>query len=120
MLLLTDALIVHQYHTGYVPTNGSKWDDRMHILISISSCTNVLGQAWSKTAFGVTLLKLTNRYQQAIIWFCIVTMNAWMLAKVILQWAKVCDEKSYEVWYRLDFCVTKTFRNDFKEAGNSQ
>ncbi|KAJ4360792.1 uncharacterized protein N0V89_001359 [Didymosphaeria variabile] len=118
MLLLTDAMISHQYATGYVPVNGSKWDDRMHILINISSCTNVLGQAWSKTAFGVTLLKLTNKYQQWIIWFCIVTMNVWMAVKVIFQWAKLCDEKSYDVWYRLDFCLDKTFRDDFKEAGN--
>ncbi|KAL5373774.1 hypothetical protein DPSP01_012466 [Paraphaeosphaeria sporulosa] len=118
MLLLTDAMISHQYATGYVPKNGSKWDDRMHILINISSCTNVLGQAWSKTAFGVTLLKLTNRYQQWIIYFCIITMNVWMAVKVIFQWAKLCDEKSYDVWYRLDFCIDKTFRDDFKEAGN--
>lgn len=120
MLLLTDALIVHQYHTGYVPANGTVWDDRMHILINISSCTNVLGQSLSKTAFGVTLLKLTTRYQQYIIWFFIATMNSWALVKVIFQWAKLCDEDSYNVWYRLNFCIDKTFRDDFKEAGNSQ
>ncbi|KAJ4304519.1 hypothetical protein N0V90_000045 [Kalmusia sp. IMI 367209] len=117
-LLLTDAMIAHQYATGYVPTNGSKWDDRMHILINISSCTNVIGQALSKTAFGVTLLKLTNRYQQWMIWFCIVTMNLWMVVKVIFQWAKLCDEESYDVWYRLNFCLDKKFRDDFKEGGN--
>lgn len=43
-----------------------------------------------------------------------------MIVKVIFQWAKLCDEKSYDVWYRLDFCIDKGFRDDFKEAGNSQ
>lgn len=92
----------------------------MHILINISSCGTLIGQAWTKSAFGVTLLKLTNRWQQYIIWFCIVTMNAYMIAKVFLQWGKLCDEKSYDVWYRMDFCVDKKFRDDFKEGGNGK
>lgn len=116
----TDALIVYEFETGYVPKNGSKWDDRMHILINISSCTNVVGQSLSKTAFGVTLLKLTTRRQQYIIWFCIVTMNLYMAAKNILQWAKLCDEDSTDVWYRLDFCVETNFRDDIKVGGNGQ
>jgi hypothetical protein len=92
----------------------------MHILINITSCLTLIGQAWTKTAFGVTLLKLSNKWQQYVLWFCIVTMNAYMLAKVILQWGQLCDEKSYKVWYRLNFCVQKKWRDDFKEGGNSE
>jgi len=120
VLLTNNALISHQYATGYVTQNGAKWDDRMHILINITSCLTLIGQAWTKTAFGVTLLKLSNKWQQYVLWFCIITMNGYMVAKVIFQWAKLCDEKSYNMWYRLDFCVDKKWRNDFKEGGNGE
>ncbi|KAJ3456589.1 hypothetical protein MRS44_016612 [Fusarium solani] len=119
VLLATDSLIVYQFGNGYVLENSKQqWDDRMHILINISSCGNLIGQAWTKTAFGVTLLRMSNRWQQGILWFCIVTMNIWMILKVLFQWAKVCDKDSYQNWYRLDFCIGWKFRDSFKEGGN--
>jgi hypothetical protein len=113
-------MISIQYATGYV-TDGS-WDDRMHILINITSCGTLLGQALSKSAFAATLLKLTKtkKLYQGILWFIIVSMNSYMIVKVIFQWAKVCEEKSYNVWYRLDFCLHKSFRTPFKEGGNGK
>lgn len=100
----------------------SKWDDRMQILINVTSCGTLMGQALSKTAFAVTLLKLTKDkvYWQWILWFCIVTLNAFMVTKCFFQWAKIVDKKSYDVWYRLDFYLDWTFRENFKEAGNSK
>lgn len=121
VLLATDSLIVYQFGNGYVLENSKQqWDDRMHILINISSCGNLIGQAWTKTAFGVTLLRMSNRWQQWILWFCIFTMNIWMILKVIFQWAKVCDKDSYQNWYRLDFCIGWKFRDNFKEGGNGE
>jgi hypothetical protein len=118
IILATNNIIISvQYATGYVV---NKWDDRMQILINVTSCGTLIGQALSKTAFATTLLKLTNGWYKWVIWFCIVTMNAYMIAKVILQWAKICDKKSYDVWYRLDFCVPWKFRDNFKEGGNSK
>jgi hypothetical protein len=119
VLLANNSLIVHQFATGYVLEDSTKkWDDRMHILINISSCGTLVGQALTKTAFGVTLLRICNRRQAYIIWFCIATMNMYMISKVILQWAKVCGKPSYQNWYRLDFCIDWRFRDDFKEGGN--
>lgn len=43
-----------------------------------------------------------------------------MVIKVIFQWAKICNKPSYEVWYRLDFCLDAKFREDFKEGGNGK
>ena len=80
VLLVTNALISHQFASGYVTRNGSKWDDRMHILINITSCGTLIGQAWTKTAFGVTLLKLSNKWQQYVLWFCIITMGMYKVA----------------------------------------
>lgn len=92
----------------------------MHILINISSCGTLIGQALTKTAFAVTLLKLTKGWQRWILWFCIGSMNLYMVIKVLFQWAKICNKSSYDVWYRLDFCLGAKFRDDFKEGGNGE
>lgn len=92
----------------------------MHILINITSCGTLINQALTKTAFGVTLLKLTKGWQQWILWFCMGSMNLYMIIKVIFQWAKVCGKESYDVWYRLDFCLDWAFREDFKIGGNGE
>jgi hypothetical protein len=105
-----------EYATGYVT---DKWDDRMHILINITSCGTLVGLALTKTAFAVTLLKLTNGWLKWFLWYCIGSMNAYMIIKVILQWAKVCGKSSYDVWYRLDICIGAEFRDRFKEGGNA-
>ncbi|KAH8654714.1 hypothetical protein BGZ61DRAFT_373363 [Ilyonectria robusta] len=119
VLLANNILIVYQFATGYVLKDSTqKWDDRMHILINMSSCGTLIGQAWTKTAFGVTLLRMSNRWQRWILWFCIVTMNVYIVLKVIFQWAKVCDKSSYQNWYRLDFCIGWDFRGDIQEGGN--
>jgi len=113
----------------------------MHMLISTTSCGTLLGQSLSKTAFAITLLKLTKgvRWQQCVLWFCIVTMDSYNLVKVrwlqpliyqddcmltaillqiIFEWGKVCGDSSYQVSYRLDFCVGKHALDDLKEGGN--
>jgi hypothetical protein len=119
ILLANNALIIHEFATGYILKDSNEsWDDRMHILINISSCGTVLGQALTKTAFGVTLLRLSKPWQQWILWFCMSTMNVWAFFRCLFQWARVCDKKGYQQWYRLAFCIGPTFRDDFKEGGN--
>ncbi|KAF1935102.1 hypothetical protein EJ02DRAFT_362234 [Clathrospora elynae] len=115
ILFANDITISVEYATGYVT---QKWDDRMHILITITSCGTLIGQALTKTAFAVTLLKLTNNWLRWVLWFCIVSMNLFMVSKVILQWGKVCDKRSYDVWYRLDLCIPWGVRDSIKEGGN--
>jgi hypothetical protein len=118
ILTANNSLISVEYATGYV---ADTWDDRMHILINITSCGTLVGQALTKSAFGVTLLKLSKQgWQKWILWFCIGSMNLYMILKVFFQWAKVCEKKSYQNWYRLDFCIGWTFREKFKEGGNGE
>ncbi|KAH7007309.1 hypothetical protein EDB80DRAFT_613974 [Ilyonectria destructans] len=119
LLLANNALIIHEFATGYVLKDSTEsWDDRMHILINISSCGTLIGQALTKTAFAVTLIRISNQWQQYVLWFCILSMNLYMVVKVVFQWAKVCDKDSYDVWYRLNFCIGWKFRDSFKEGGN--
>lgn len=81
VLTINDIIITAEFATGYV---SPIWDTRMHVLIDTSSGLTLLGQSLSKTAFAVTLLKLTRGvpWQQGVLWFCIVTMNAYNLVKV--------------------------------------
>lgn len=74
-------MITVQWATGYVTP---VWDLRQHALIDTTSCLTLLGQSLSKTAFAVTLLKLTKgeRWQQWVLWFIIITMNLYNLIKV--------------------------------------
>lgn len=116
IVIFNDVLISVEFATGYV-TKG-EWDDRMHILINVSSCGTLVGQAISKTAFAVSLLRMTDRWQQYILWFIIVTMNSYMFIKVIFQWARQCDDTDYDVWYRPNYCVDSKFLDKFKEGGN--
>lgn len=106
-----------EYATGYV---ADDWDDRMRILVNITSTGTIIGQAWTKSAFGIALLRISKRRLQWVLWFCIITMNLYMVAKVILQWGKICGSKAYDVWYRFDFCVTDDFRDHVKNGGNSK
>ena len=81
VLTINDIIITAEFATGYV---SPIWDTRMHVLIDTSSGLTLLGQSLSKTAFAVTLLKLTRGvpWQQGVLWFCIVTMNSYNLVKV--------------------------------------
>jgi hypothetical protein len=117
ILAANNSLITYEFATGYVTQT---WDDRMHILINITSCGTLIGQALSKTAFAVTLIKLTKGWYHWVLWYCIGSMNLYMVAKCIIQWGKICNKKNTMVWYRWDFCLDKTFRDDFKAGGQSK
>ncbi len=118
VLMGNNILTSVEFATGY---STGDWDDKMHILINLSSCGTLLGQAWSKTAFGVTLLRMSNSWQRAIIWFCLISMNSYMLVKVFFQWAKYCGKDDYQQWYRIQgFCINYNFEQNFKEGGNGK
>lgn len=117
ILFMNDILISVQYATGYVQDN---WDDRMRIMINISSCGTLIGQVLTKTAFGVTLLRLSKRPLQMVIWCCIGAMHIYLILKLLIQWGKVCGSKSTDVSYRIDFCVTDDVRDEIKEGGNGR
>ena len=138
VLTINDIMITVQWATGYVTP---EWSLKQHVLIDITSCLTLLGQSLSKTAFAVTLLKLTKgeRYQQWVLWFIIVTMNAYNLIKVrthaktvplvqtcahhlqiLFEWSRACGVKKDLDLVRLDFCLHDSFLDDFKKGGNGK
>lgn len=61
---------------------------------------SVLAAAWSKTSFGLTLLRLSQGWiMKSVIWFILITMNAIMGTAMLFMWikcrpfAKVWDEQ---------------------------
>lgn len=140
VLLTTNAIITTEMNTGYV---SKTWDDRMLILITISSCGTTIGQTLSKTAFAVTLLRLIQESQkicqyclelycaldpsilteglsrETVVWFCIVTLNVLMVLKVFMNWPKYCGNKDYQNYWRMQgFCVDYGIATGVKIAGN--
>lgn len=48
----------------------------------------------SKTAFALTLLRLTtNRYAKGSLWLIIILLNSFNLAMVVLSWLDICDTR---------------------------
>ena len=39
---------------------------------------------------------------------------------MVFEWSKVCGDPSYDVEYRLDFCMPKGPLDDFKKGGNGE
>ncbi|KAI0127545.1 hypothetical protein BJ170DRAFT_376870 [Xylariales sp. AK1849] len=115
-LLATNALISYEMANGYVTKT---WGDRMLMLITISSCGTTIGQTWSKTAFAATLLRITNTWQKAVLWFCIVTLNIFLVLKVFVNWSKYCGLPKYQNYWRMDgFCIDYEATQDIKTSGN--
>jgi hypothetical protein len=50
---------------------------------------SVLAAAWSKTSFGLTLLRLSQGWKmKGVIWFIIITMNGIMGTAMLFMWIK--------------------------------
>lgn len=96
VLLLTNIFISVEFATGYVTKT---WDDRMLILVTISSCLITVGQTLSKTAFAVTLLRITESWQRWVIWFIITTVNLYLVVALFINWTNYCGETPY--WWRM-------------------
>lgn len=96
VLLATNIFITVELRTGYV---SETWDDRMLILVSISSCLITVGQTLSKTAFAVTLLRITESWQRYALWVIIVSLNLYLVILLFLNWVNYCGQDAY--WWKM-------------------
>ena len=115
-LLATNIFISAEFATGYVEKT---WGDRMLILVTISSCLITVGQTLSKTAFAVTLLRITEAWQRWVIWFIIGTLNLYLVIVIFINWTNYCDETPY--WWRMSgSCVPYNTIFGIKIGQNSE
>lgn len=117
VLLGTNILVTIEFATGYV---AKSWDDRMSILVTLSSCGVTIGQTWSKTALAITLLKITNVWQRTTLWVIIGTLNAYLVILLFINWIKFCDEGWAQNWWRINACMDYTVVQTLKVGGNSK
>lgn len=117
--MVTDCIVISvEFATGYVsPT----WDDRMTILVSISSVLTTVGQAWTKSAFAVTLLRpgITEGWYRWILWFIIASLNTYMLITFFLQWTNYCGKEA-EWWKIPGVCADYVSITRIKMGRNSE
>ncbi|KAJ4393055.1 hypothetical protein N0V93_002262 [Gnomoniopsis smithogilvyi] len=100
VVMFTDCIVISvEFATGYVSPHG--WDDRMTILVSVSSVLTTVGQAWTKSAFAVTLLRpgITEGWRRAVLWFIVASLNVYMVITFFLQWTNYCGHSAE--WWKL-------------------
>lgn len=70
-------------HTSDIPPANLP---NIGLLANLSSSLAIFGAVWSKTSFGMTLLRITEHGTRASVWFIIVTMNLAMSISVLVTW----------------------------------
>lgn len=90
MLLAFAASTTHCVVVGLGRHNGSSdiQTSALQLDMIISSVFSVLGAAWSKTSFALTLLRITRKGHRLVywaVWVVIVTMNVVLVFNAILQ-----------------------------------
>jgi hypothetical protein len=65
----------------------------IQILGNVSASASILAAVWSKTSFGITLLRIIEGKIKPVIWFIIVSMNLLMGGNALIFWIQ-CDPVS--------------------------
>ncbi|KAL8300901.1 hypothetical protein RB593_010315 [Gaeumannomyces tritici] len=90
VMLVADAsivtfLIVSGFSSpGFAVTRANITTISVAGLASVTA--GIAGQAWSKTSFAMTLLRMSQGWMAAFIWFAIVSMNVLFGASATLFW----------------------------------
>src|SRR5690348_16080880 len=81
------TILVKEFGMGHHSYDIVILDTSRWILILDSRATTTLtALAWTKTAFAVSLLRLTMGKTRAFVWFLIVTLNIAMVFSAMVPW----------------------------------
>ncbi|KAK3689145.1 hypothetical protein B0T22DRAFT_380612 [Podospora appendiculata] len=69
------------------------------LLGTLGGSFSILAAVWSKTSFGLTLLRIAQKKTRIVVWVIIVTMNLAMVMIVVTSWIQ-CNPFA-KVWNRL-------------------
>jgi uncharacterized membrane protein YwzB len=90
MVLATDivtTVLVRRLGLGrHSPLLTSATPVELTLLLSSRATLTITATAWTKTAFAVTLLRLTSGVTRASVWFIIVTINIAMGLSALVPW----------------------------------
>lgn len=86
--ILTVALVLefklgkHSWDLEVTPQNLA----RFIILLSSRASFTLTALGWTKTAFAVTLLRLTDGFTRSFVWFIIISLNATTVVSGLVPW----------------------------------
>lgn len=86
--VLTTALVLefklgrHSWDLGVTPANLAKFI----ILLSARASLTLTSLGWTKTAFAVTLLRLTEGLTRRSVWFIIISLNITTILSGLVPW----------------------------------
>ncbi|KAH9898935.1 hypothetical protein F4778DRAFT_177960 [Xylariomycetidae sp. FL2044] len=95
ILLVSNSSLSAALTAGYGKTPlSSGW---CVTLLEISYSSAAIATAWSKTAFAITLLKITKRcLLKGFLWVSVVGLNVISILWAVVFWAKTCESQDSE------------------------
>lgn len=63
------------------------------LTINVAGTLSLTAATWSKTSFGLTLLRLTEGWVRGVVWFIIVTINVAMGLSALFAWVRCSPVK---------------------------
>ncbi|KAH6634509.1 hypothetical protein B0J18DRAFT_22224 [Chaetomium sp. MPI-SDFR-AT-0129] len=88
-VIIESAIVTHTTKLGY---GHHIWDlvsnklDPLILPANVANTFLITGSVWSKTSFGLTLLRITEGWYRKFIWFCIISMNIAMFLSALFLW----------------------------------
>ncbi|KAK4444825.1 hypothetical protein QBC34DRAFT_498002 [Podospora aff. communis PSN243] len=71
--------------------------DQFVLIVAVRATFTVAAIAWTKTAFAITLLRLSDGWMKKVLWFIIVTMNIALAITAMTFWVQCTPlEKSWK------------------------
>ncbi|AEO70849.1 5889bcb4-e80d-4a4a-a150-786807b6c81e [Thermothielavioides terrestris] len=88
--VLVDAgLMTYNAHMGY---GLHTWDfdsrnlQALVLSLDVSGTFSITAAVWSKTSFGITLLRIMDGWAKKFTWFCLISMNIAMGLTALFTW----------------------------------
>lgn len=105
LLVLDAALATHmvvRYKYGvhiwdWPPVQKPSELDAFVMVAAVRATITITAIAWTKTAFAITLLRLTERWVKKVLWFIIVTVNVSLGLSAMIFWIQ-CTEPLAKSW----------------------
>ncbi|KAK4244240.1 hypothetical protein C7999DRAFT_35391 [Corynascus novoguineensis] len=90
IILATDGLttvLVMDFKLGRHSWDLNIYDlPKFIIIINSRATTTLTSMGWTKTAFGVTLLRLTTNWTRKFVWFIIISLNVTTAISAAIPW----------------------------------
>lgn len=85
------------------------------LITNLAGTFSILAACWSKTSFAITVLRISNGWVKALVWFIAITVNIAFGVAIAITWGQctpiekvwkpktdgVCWPKHVQIWYNI-------------------